>query len=325
MREYLRAWSYHRWRSTVAAARWGTRILVPEGAREIGFGSLDRLFGAGVFVRLYFLAFLAVPVLVAGSLAWALDGGSDLQRGIYAIMLGYNAPSIVSSLSIALALTLLALAVLTYLKSLRVRLNVRRVFLTVVSWSGYGTAAGLMSVAVLPIMIKIMPSGYGPHVGGTSTLSPQLLIDVPAAGAIIGYSFGIIAAAVEVCQHARAIPVRRLVAPALLFLFVCGMSRLDAGPSGILHAMVGSVSNTPWMGCRDDAFRAHLNDPAWVFHALEACTPDGGVVMADSFFVPTLGILCAMGAIYASVRDFRHAAAQDRMDWMPASAEQTSS
>jgi hypothetical protein len=291
----------------LATIRRAVRAVAPQGPKEIqlGFFALDRLMAAGTVARSYLLILIFMPVLLAVAFTWALNRGTDFERRVMGVMVGYNTLAIASWMTVAMILVLAAATVAVYVKTLRIDLNLRRVFGTVAVWSGYGTAAGFIAAALLPVFIRIMPGTYATADGTEAVLPPQLLIDVPAAGAIAGYVFGIVIASSVLCENARHLLLRRIFAPALLFTVLFVLTRIDLGPRSILHGILTPIPLPEADACTDAGFTNHIDESGWVMQALRACGSDGAVV-DDQTMLWTMGLLIAAVAITKFIIDFRH-------------------
>lgn len=306
---YLSA-TIRRWgRDTLIAARRCARIVAPSGWSElrIGFDALDRILTPGTMVRGYVLAVLASPLLFAVSIVWMMSASNGAPRVVLAAVVGYNALAVVSIVTMGLLLCVILLVVLTYCGVLDIQLDIRRTFMTVVGWIGIASAIGAGTAALLPIMNFAMPlPALG---GGTGTVAPSVLVDVPAGFAVVGYALGVAHASVDVGRRATNLVLRRFTAPLILGLVVTAMVATGAGPSAILAALLAPFAAAPSTACDQSAVESHANEPAWILRAVEACA-DGRISVDDQIFLSVFAIVLAAFAVTAFVVDFRRAASE---------------
>jgi len=290
---------------TRSALRDWVRIIAPTGWHEVRLGSrsLERLLEPLTMVREYLFGLLLVPILLALSVAWALNSGSISQHSIMGAYLGYTAWSIVSCLTAALIVTLGVLRILTYVEALRIRFDIQGAFRTIAVWTGYGTAAGVVTAALLPFMSGVVSSGAPGAEEDAVALTPQLLVDVPAAAAVIGYAVGIARAVVVVFDNAENLILRRFVAPSALLIVLIVLAQFGYGPDGILRALASSMPDIDVADCAGDALGDHLDEPAWLLKALDVCGGNS-VRLEDQPFLWFVGIVVGIFSLGAFVVDF---------------------
>lgn len=292
-------------RGLLAVGR-GYETIAPRGPREIqlGFLALERLMAPGAVMRGYLLSLLLIPVLMAVAFTAVMNKGTALERRVMGIVVGYNALATASWMTVAMIIVMVIAALAVYAKVLLIDLDMKRVFGVVAVWTGYGTAAGFIAGALLPVVMRIMPGTYSTPSGAEAVLSPQLLIDVPAAGAIAGYGFGIIVAAAALCRDARNLVLRRIVAPVLLFAVLFGLTRFDLGPRSIMRDMLGPAPSLGLDACTDATLESHADDSVRVMQTLRVCSHDG-VVVDDRVMLWIVGSLLVAAALAMFVSDFR--------------------
>ncbi|SKA98430.1 hypothetical protein SAMN06295879_2594 [Agreia bicolorata] len=293
-------------RMLINAIRNGLRIIAPAGECELrfGFGSLDRLLSPGTFIRWYIVSLALLPVLLALVMTRILSTSPAPYRASLGALFGYNALVVVSCLTAGALLTFIGCAIATYAGILRVKLNVRGAFIAVAACTGYGTAAGFAVVALLPMMQRIVPMPGLGSLASSPGLTPQLLVEVPAGFAIIGYGIGIPVGIVVLCGTARNLLVRRILAPLLFILVLVGMTHFGFGPRGTLLSMVAAMPSVGAESCTDSAIVEHSGDPEWMLRALDACGRDS-IYLDDSVFLWTGAIAVCILAAGRFVIDFR--------------------
>ncbi|WP_448262013.1 hypothetical protein [Microbacterium aurum] len=307
--QYLSA-TIRRWGGdTLIAAERCAKIVAPSGWSEVrvGFDALDRILTPGTMVRGYTLAALVSPPLFAIFIVWMMSASSGAPRAVLAAVVGYNALAVVSIVTMGMLLSVILLVVLTYCDILDIQLDIRRTFMTIVGWIGVASAVGAGTAALLPIVNFAMPlPALG---GGAGTVAPSVLVDVPAAFAVVGYALGVAHASVDLCRRAANLVLRRFTAPLTLGLVVTAMVAAGAGPSAILASLLAPLAAVPSVDCDQSAVESHANEPAWILRAVEACA-DGRISVDDLVFLSVFAIVLAAFAITAFVVDFRRAASE---------------
>lgn len=185
-----------------------------------------------------------------------------------------------------------------------VRLDFGRMFNLIATYTGYGTAVGVVTVALLPIMTNLVPQM---HPGNEhSVISPRLLLDVPAAFALIGFLIGALCGSVVLCVSAENLAIRRLLAPTVFAIALLVIFRLGAGPSSVLQMLLAQLKG-PGMDCSAEAIMKRLTDTNGAFQVYLTCG-DGSLRISDRAFGWSALILLAIAAIWAFIRDFRRRA-----------------
>ena len=274
---------------------------------NFGFSPLERLLEPITLVRGYLIGLAFLPVLLALSIAQALNRGSIPNRMVIGAVIGYNALAVVSSLTAAALAVLIILLVLSYSRALRIRLDLRAAFRTVAVCIGYGTAAGVVTAALLPFMSSLLPIGYQSEQSDANGLTPQLLVDVPAGFAVVGYGIGIAHAVALICGPAENLVLRRFTAPGVLMGTLIAFACLGYGPFGILRAMIKSMPDVSSSDCTNVSITEHLDNPSWLLKAIDICG-GGGVYLGDQSFLWCAAIVVGLIAVAAFVMDFRNRA-----------------
>lgn len=301
----LRSFVARRCLSTWARAAHAARIVAPNGFREVGFSSepLERLLAPLAMVRVYLLVLALVPVLVAMVFVAVLNTGPALQREAMGALVGYNALALLSCLTTVMIGTTIAMAVLTYSGALRFRIDLKGAVRTIAICTGNGTAIGVVAAALLPVMSRVFPSVFAPT-ADFAGLTPQILVDLPAAMAVLGYAFGLIRAAVELASPAENLLLRRFVAPAIFLMVLGVMVNTGFGPRSLLLSMLSGATTASEIGCTEGAFRSHSDDSGWIVQAMQQC--GGAPVHVDDQTFAVISLM-ALGAtaIAVLITDFR--------------------
>lgn len=296
-----------RWARRTAARtrttlRRGNRIIAPHGWGELNIGphSLGRLLEPRALVRAHLVGLIFLPVLVAILLAWVVESRPHLSRATLGAEIGYNGLAIASCLTTTLVLTILFMAVLTYSRALIVGLDLRATVRAIAEGTGIGTAAGLLTAALVPAAGFLLTI----HDDESAPLTPRILVDIPAASAIIGVTIGLFVSLTRMCHKAENLVVRRLVAPLVFIVILVSMTRIGFSPANILRTLAEGVSDREITDCTAATFQSHAQDPLWLLKGLNTCR-DGGAYIGDGQFLWSAGIMIGLIALGAFVRDFR--------------------
>lgn len=327
LRRHLRARMGIRLRSAASSVRRLWSVIAPTGFSEVQFGlaALERLFRPLTFVRAYGMSFVLVPVLVALVFTRTMTQGSTLERAALGAFFGYNALAVVAYVTAAAILALVAMSVLAYSHVLAIQLSLAAAAKTIVSCTGYGTAAGLVTAALLPFMSHFL-GGYAGKLESQMPLTPEILVELPAAFAVVGYVIGIAAAAVTLCRNADNLLLRRFIAPVILMLILVGLINAAFGPHEILRNMMASAPGVSASECTDASFLAHLSSPSWLFSAMDSCGA-GESVLSNEVFLWVSGVFTGSLALLEFVRDVRRTASPtaDGADHEPSATRETAS
>lgn len=246
-------------RRLVAGWRRAVWIVMPTGWTEIRlrFATVERLLDPGFMVRSFLLVLLLAPVLLAGSVVWMMNSGTVVGQGILTALVGYNALAVLSCLTVAMLATVAAVTLLWYVRVLLVAPHIRAAFRVVAAGTGYGTAAGIVAAALLPIMSQGTPPT--PVDGGTPVvLTPDVMVQLPAACAVVGFGIGGAVATLVICQRAENLFIRRVLAPALFIGATVVMHKMNLGPTGILQTITQPWADITVTDCRNAAFLNRL-------------------------------------------------------------------
>ncbi|RLP07029.1 hypothetical protein [Propionibacterium australiense] len=298
-----------------ATLRHGNRIIAPTGWGELNIGprSLGRLLEPQTLVRAHLVGLLLVPVLVATFLAWAVNSRPNLTRATLGAGIGYNGLAIASCLTTALILTALFMTILTYSRTLTVGLDLRASVRAVAEGTGFGTAAGLLTAALVPAAAFLLTI----EEGHSASLTPRLLVDIPAAYAIIGFTVGLFASLTRMCRKAQNLVIRRLVCPLVFVVFLTSMTHIGFSPANILRTLASGISDKEIPDCSVETFQAHSQDPLWLLKGLNTCQ-EGGAYIQDDQFLWSAGIMIGLIALGAFVLDIRTRARSEVAGQAPA-------
>jgi hypothetical protein len=289
-------------------------VVAPTGWSEIhvGVDTVDRVVAPRTIFLYYVVGLAVFPVVLAVFFTYHSRGGSLFDQRVLSLVLGYNALLVVSYLTAATVSCVLILVFMRYAGILLIKLDVVSAFRTVAAWTGYGTAAGVVTAAMLPVVNGILPFSASPNSATDSMdiINPQLLVDLPAAGAVAGYGIGLIVSAVVVCGTAENLLVGRLFAPTLFVMVLSTLASLGLDPRG-LFTVLSSRPEGSAPGQRIDCsssviqstFLEHPTDTSWLVRVLNECgTP---FILGGWTFVAFISIsVVLLAGIWAAV-DFR--------------------
>lgn len=309
----------HRTASRIRATlHHGKRIIAPTGWGELNIGphTLGRLFTPQALVRVHLMGLILVPAVVAAFFAWAVESRPNLTRATLGAEIGYNGLAIASCLTTALIGTVILMAVLTYSRTLTVDLDLRATFRAVAEGTGFGTAAGLLTAALVPAMAFLLTIEDDRSV----PLTPRLLVDIPAASAIIGFTIGLFLSLTRMCRKAENLVIRRLLCPLVFVTFLISMTNTGFAPANILRTLASGISDREITDCTTETFQSHSQDPLWLLKALNTCQ-EGGVYIQDDQFLWSAGVMIGLIALGAFVRDFRGRARTDVLEQAPSNQD----
>jgi hypothetical protein len=294
--------------------RKASKLVAPTGWRElrISFDSFEQLMRPKAIMHGYIVAVVLAPVgLVISGTAYFADQSSP-DHVIFATYAGFNALAVTACLTVAVLVTILAMLALGYLKLVLIRLDVNAAFRAIASWIGYGSAAGVVAVGLLPFAMRLSPSSYAVAQGGQSILTPRLLVDVPAGFAVLGFGIGVLVAVVTMGRAAENLVIRRFLVPAVMLGVLALMARADIAPGGILRGIVTSMPTIGALECENaDIVLPHLQDPSWLIRAVDQC--GDGIYLENEPFLWGMGILLGGLAIGYFIADF-HRASSGRLE-----------
>jgi len=90
------------------------------------------------------------------------------------------------------------------------------------------------------LFVGIWPTGHSNGLAPENTITPQLLLNLSAAGAAIGYTLGLLASLYSISSNAENLVYRTAIAPSIFALWVWGLADF-ANPSAILSRIVASI------------------------------------------------------------------------------------
>lgn len=301
-------------RNLKASLGRSAKTVAPTGWSELqlGVGTLDRVVAPRTLLLVYVAGLAVLPIVLAVVFTYAVRGGSAAEQRILSAVFGYNALFVVSCLTAATLVCVLILIFMRFTKILLINLDVARAFRAVATWTGYGTAAGAITAAMLPVVNAVVPLSASSvlETDLAAVINPDLLIDLPAAGAVVGYGIGLTVAIVTVCRNAQNLIIRRILSPLLFILIIGGLRYAGLDPERLFTMVANSAAaslGSIRVDCSSEAslsaFVADLGEAPWVLHVLAACNIP--FMIGGQIFVAAVCIFVSLLALISLAVDFR--------------------
>lgn len=206
-----------------------TPTLAAEEAEEASRTNLLLVAGAFVILIPGILLLLATSIFinVRGSTA------SDFA----AKTLGYYILLVATSWTIIYVVTIAFVAVQQVLREQGRDLSISKMTVTVGTWAGMGAAGGVFVGALIPVIVLIIPRGPFEFMDITllDSISPSLLLDISAAGAVFGFLVGEIISLVDLADGEENLFVKTVLPP-----FVFGVAATVLGIAGLRPGALSS-------------------------------------------------------------------------------------
>ncbi len=138
-------------------------------------------------------AVVAVPtVIVLIALAIMLNIRGSAASDFASRTLGYYTLLIASCWTVIYLLTLIVTTLLQILRGNGRQLDFTRAAITVGTWAGLGAAGGVFVGALIPVVVIVLPGGPFASLDTPllDAISPELLLNTSATGAIFGFLLG---------------------------------------------------------------------------------------------------------------------------------------
>lgn len=287
--------------ASVLRSTWKT--IAPTGWHEVRFnvGLVDRFFSIGNLARGYLFVLVITPVLAALLMVGLLSRTTGAERRFFTAVLGYNALAVVSTLTTAVIVVILLVAAMVKIRVLIVPLDLRAALGGIALWTGHGTAAGVVTAALLPVTSQLVTSD---DLAAGSALTPSILVEFPAVGAVLGYVLGLVVATTAVAGRAQNLLLRRVMPPSLLMATLGWLVHVRLGPEAVFESLTRHVGPTETTTC-DDTVRGDL-DAGQLVRLAQTCS-EGSIRLDDHVFLVNAGALVLMIVVVRFSRDLRAA------------------
>lgn len=174
--------------------------------------STTRIIGVGATL----IVFPAILLLLAASILMNVRG--SVTSDFASHTMGYYTLLVATCWTVVYLTTLALVAIQQVLVDQGHDLSPSNVAISVGTWAGLGAAGGVFVGALIPVVVILIPKGPFQSLDVTlmDTISPDLLLNISAAGAVIGFLLG---EAVSVTTFAAGEKnlLTQTVAPPLLF------------------------------------------------------------------------------------------------------------
>ena len=227
-RHHLSLWSRIKFLYRLAQPDWQSLDVAEYGQEDRRDASkITRI----IEVAATLVAFPGILVLLSASIMMNIRGSE--ASDFAARTLGYYTLLIATCWTIVYLVTLTVVAINQVLREQGSGLSPTGVVISVGTWAGFGAAGGVFVGALIPIVVIALPKSPFKELDVTllDTISPDLLLNISTAGAVIGFLIG---EAVSVTAFASGEKnlITQAVIPPLIFGFtatILGLFRLRPG------------------------------------------------------------------------------------------------
>ncbi|MGP9728970.1 hypothetical protein, partial [Glutamicibacter sp. AOP3-A1-12] len=285
--------------------RWN-QIIAPTGWEEINISikKIENFLSPMIIFRGYALLLTFLPIFVSMMFVWTYSSGDEMGQRMMGLVGAYNLLVASSSLTVGILVSVLVLKVLTIGEVLLVRPNVKNAIQMIATYAGYGTVMGFVTAVLVPFMGSVMASDASNPVESFSFLSPQLLIDLPATGAILGYILGLLRSSVELLRAAENLFVRRMFSPILGIVSIATLVHVGYGPQGIMRQMIMVLPKPEQTVCFDNDLIMSTTSDTGLLSLLGTCSVSPFTI-GDETFVVLSAVTLFFFALRAVIQDAR--------------------
>lgn len=306
-RDAIREHWHHRHRNRVERAHRVWRAIVPlnDGRPKMTMSVADwfsNLLSVRSFTLVYLGGIAIAPPIIALYLPHALrQDDSELWRPV-SYLIGVNALLALSCLTLAGAVVVGLVLLVTTATTGRPIIELRAGFRAFAGWVGRGSATGFFTAAVGPTIRTAFPHmSTGDPI---RALDPNVLLEMPAAGAVAGASIGVIGAMIRLGTGSENLLCARFLLPAIFVGVVTVLaSTTSASPArmfGVLSSTSPLVESTVCPATPPEAL------PEDAIDAIVLLTACGGFeIISDAAFVLATAVITLGGAVSALVCDTR--------------------
>ncbi|WP_147793992.1 hypothetical protein [Cellulomonas sp. Y8] len=277
-------------RRLLRGARSVRQAIAPGTAswREIRWGgAADELLSFGSFAVTYTAVVALALVLALLEVTVVIGSGDSIGAVVFRAQIGYNALFAVSIFTIA-ALGVVSMAVaLRRARVIGFPLRVVRRLQSLAAHVGYGSLAGVIGAALTPVT-RLVLGGASSVEGGE--LSPSILLEMPATGAVVGYVSGLVAIVLQLASESTNLVYRHLLLPTAFVGVLVLLHTAGFTPELLYRQLVGTGVDLAGTGTGicdaergDSRVAALLSDPPGALRAVEQC--GGQNVLPGSAFV----------------------------------------
>ncbi|MGP9729104.1 hypothetical protein [Glutamicibacter sp. AOP3-A1-12] len=259
--------------------RYLLKSLSPEEGsyKELHFSisMIDRFLSAGSFVRGYLWVIAAVVPLSLLGMFITFNNMSGVSEAISKAMIGYNSLFVISIFTLATLGVIILVSVAQYLEVLRFQVSIKKALTDLATVVGYGTLAGVIGAALLPLTSGFLNQSTSQHSGA---LLPSVLVDLPASGAILGYLFGIIRIILNFGIQSTNHFYSHFLMPSLFAILLYVLYRIGLNFELLYSFSVDNeitLKELPMDASTSDEgaimVQENIADPSWILAAAERC------------------------------------------------------
>lgn len=201
------------------------------------------------------LAFPAIVILLSASILMNIRG--SVTSDFASRTLGYYTLLVATCWTIVFLATLAFLAIQQVLRDQGKQLSPGAVVLSVGTWAGFGAAGGVFVGALIPAVVIIIPKGPFESLDVTllDTISPELLLNISASGAVIGFLAGEVASLIDFAEGEQNLFVKSVIPPAIFAIVATILGALGLRPGAISAHLSGQYEKDVLKGS------THIADP----------------------------------------------------------------
>ena len=250
-----------------------------------------RVSGVGTLV----MSVMGVAGLLLATWVW-ISSGSDIDVVLVRSIVAYNAFFVAAILTAILLVLVSVLFLARGMGLLHVDIAWKRALTRLGTAVGLGTLAGTVGATLTPFAVWFFDVGEG----SDRLISPEVLFDLPAAGAVVGYVVGVLCAVLVLGQGASNLLYRHALTPVLFTCLIVVTNHFAVTPQRLFDQLLvdrlqeqvpGGICAVASPGAGVDVdVQSLLSRPAVLLVAAHTC--HGDTVMLDWTTVSRL--LCAV-------------------------------
>lgn len=194
--------------------------------------------------------------------------------------LGYFILLVATSWTIVFLLTLLFLAVQQLLRNQSHDLSLSAVVVAVGTWAGFGAAGGVFVGALIPAVVVLIPTGPFQKLDMIllDTVSAELLLNISASGAVIGFILGLVVSLLSYAQGEENLFYRVVVPPVVFGALATVLGFLGLRPGALSTRLAHSYEEREALASTPGAA-----DPLDIARGVDLSTSQGWGALIKSF------------------------------------------
>lgn len=237
-----------------------------------------RAFSLRSFIASYSAGLIISGLAGAILLAVHFEQSVDVHGIIMRAKLGYNLLFVATAVTVSAALLALIALLLKQINFFQFQLDIRGAAIYVATCVGYATAAGVLAVALTPVLLY-MSALNEPEPTSAFSLTPSIIFSLPAVSATFGYISGMITFSFKLWSNVHNLFYRCLILPlgSLCGLWVT-LFHLGFTPEKLFSTIVlphvnpTALKNFPCATLTHSTLSFPRNDDAaWLVSALHTC------------------------------------------------------